>query len=235
MAHAVEGRKVGGVREGAANLLKETSGVEADGWSQGAAHARAPAASPSRSRRPWIAELLHDPEVMRFVARASASLEEARALAKALVGEDRRESRVGLWAVEDRATSAVHGWASLKRLEGSDEIEVGLRLRRGSWGRGIATEAGARLLGYGFKELGLRRIVGVAQPKNAASIRVLQKLGFTYERTLVFDGVAWDNFSVSREVWEQRGRADSGAVAGSSPPMAGNSLGETGVDPDWRP
>ena len=120
-------------------------------------------------------------------------------------------------------------------MEGSAEIEVGFRLRRASWGRGIATEAGARLLAYGFEELGLARIVGVARPENAASIRVLRKLGFAYERALVFDGVHWYNVALSRETWQRSRRTNLGAAAASRSPTAGGSFGETGASPDRHP
>jgi [ribosomal protein S5]-alanine N-acetyltransferase len=51
-------------------------------------------------------------------------------------------------------------------------------LAREYWGRGLATEAGHAFVKLGFDELGLKRIVAVADVRNAASIRVLEKLGF---------------------------------------------------------
>ena len=47
------------------------------------------------------------------------------------------------------------------------------------WGRGLATEAGAFFTNYGFEDLRLGRIVASAEIGNAASIRVLRKLGFS--------------------------------------------------------
>jgi [ribosomal protein S5]-alanine N-acetyltransferase len=51
------------------------------------------------------------------------------------------------------------------------------------WGRGLATEAGQAFTDYGFDQLRLKRIVAVAQVGNAASIRVLEKLGFVHTAT----------------------------------------------------
>ena len=45
-------------------------------------------------------------------------------------------------------------------------------------------EAGAAVLRQGFEQLGLQRIVGLVVPDNAASVRVLQKLGLRRERRL---------------------------------------------------
>lgn len=67
-------------------------------------------------------------------------------------------------------------------VEGVDEIELGWITRRSYWGRGIATEAGAAWRDHGLGRLGLRRIVSMVSPRNAASRRIAEKLGFTVER-----------------------------------------------------
>ena len=59
-----------------------------------------------------------------------------------------------------------------------DEAVLGLYLARPFWGRGLATEAGRAFVDFGFGELGLKRIVTAVEVGNAASVRVLEKLGF---------------------------------------------------------
>lgn len=56
-------------------------------------------------------------------------------------------------------------------------------LARAYWGRGLATEAGRAFVNFGFKELKLSRIVTAVQVGNDASVRVLEKLGFTLVST----------------------------------------------------
>ena len=56
-------------------------------------------------------------------------------------------------------------------------IEVGYRLAPKAWGRGYATEGARAVVGYGFRELGLARIIGLTHPDNVASQRVLTKAG----------------------------------------------------------
>ncbi len=58
---------------------------------------------------------------------------------------------------------------------------LGYDLAHEYWGRGIMTEALIALLGYGFLSMGLNRINALTYPDNAASIRVLTKLGFRTE------------------------------------------------------
>ena len=60
----------------------------------------------------------------------------------------------------------------------------GLLPGRGGWGRGHATQAARALLGWGFASLDLHRVQAEADTRNAASARVLEKLGFVLEGTL---------------------------------------------------
>jgi RimJ/RimL family protein N-acetyltransferase len=95
--------------------------------------------------------------------------------------------RFGLEAVIDRASGTMIGWAGLAVPHFLPEIlpavEVGWRLS-GPWrGRGLATEAGAAALEFGFTIGGLDRIVSIYEPENVASGRVMEHLGFTYSRT----------------------------------------------------
>ena len=64
------------------------------------------------------------------------------------------------------------------------------------WNRGIATEAGRILLKYAFSTLDLNRVGAVCMTGNAASRRVLEKLGFEYEgvarQEIMKDGVFYD-------------------------------------------
>lgn len=58
-------------------------------------------------------------------------------------------------------------------------MEVGWRLHPDQWGRGLATEGGRASLRYGFEQLDLDRIISIFMPDNAASGRVMDKLGMT--------------------------------------------------------
>lgn len=59
--------------------------------------------------------------------------------------------------------------------------EIGYVLRRDQWGRGYGTEAASLLLRLGFAELKLHRIYATCAPDNAASRRVLEKVGMRLE------------------------------------------------------
>jgi len=74
------------------------------------------------------------------------------------------------------------GDSGLLVLEEYGWIDLGFRLAQEHWGRGLATEAASAWVNVAFDGLHMRRLGAFAHPKNAASIRVLQKLGFQVER-----------------------------------------------------
>ncbi len=94
----------------------------------------------------------------------------------------------GRMAVEWKDDRNFIGFCGLKYLPELDEIDLGYRFMQQHWGKGIATEAGKAILDFGFSDLNLKRIIALVLPENHGSIRVLDKLGFTFEKEIVEDG-----------------------------------------------
>ena len=119
-----------------------------------------------------------DPRVMRYIGDGSLG---TRASVNAAVARSIRYYAIypglGVWPAEHRDTGEFIGWFCLKYVPDTVEVEVGYRLAPHAWGRGYATEGARGVVGYGFSELGLNRIIGLTHPDNAASQRVLQKAG----------------------------------------------------------
>jgi RimJ/RimL family protein N-acetyltransferase len=135
--------------------------------------------------RPFIpadVEAIHpvysDPEVMRHVGDGPvAGREETARVVGEYIAQQERQG-FSFWAVVERDSGTVIGDAGLYPLDGrGPEVELGYTLGRAWWGHGYATEAARALLDAAFGELGLDEVVAVADPANAASIRVLDKLG----------------------------------------------------------
>ena len=81
-----------------------------------------------------------------------------------------------------RETGELIGNASLHRfVDTSRRCELGYALARAHWGYGYVSEALRALLDYGFTALDLNRIEADIDPRNTASARVLEKLGFRKE------------------------------------------------------
>ena len=76
------------------------------------------------------------------------------------------------------------------------EATLAFYLARAYWGRGLATEAGQAFINRGFRTLGLDRIVAGMNVKNHASIRVIEKLGFTRIRSGEGGGSRWYEYEL---------------------------------------
>lgn len=121
-----------------------------------------------------------DPDTMRYLGGTQSREEVARGIA--VQQEKWAEHSFGWWAVLERATEEVVGAACLQYLAQieANPLEIGWRLHPKGRGEGYATEAGQAAMDYGFDVIRETRLVAVADPKNSASIRVMERLGMTY-------------------------------------------------------
>ncbi|WP_329471346.1 GNAT family N-acetyltransferase [Streptomyces sp. NBC_01723] len=93
-------------------------------------------------------------------------------------------------AIERSADGAFVGWCFLgERNADFRSASMGYCLEEAMWGHGYATEAAHALLRWGFDTLDLNRVQAEADTRNAASARVLEKIGFVREGTLREDCV----------------------------------------------
>jgi RimJ/RimL family protein N-acetyltransferase len=97
----------------------------------------------------------------------------------------------GLCLWREKATGAPIARGGIQRTHvgGRDEVEVGWAVMAGRWGEGFATELGAASVRFGFEELGLADIVSFTLTTNRSSLRVMEKLGFDFEREIVHAGL----------------------------------------------
>ena len=128
--------------------------------------------------------ILGDPEVTRYHNMPTfTTLAEAEAAIERLHRRHAARDTIR-WAIELVEHGEMIGTAGLLRFDFEQgRAEVGYEIARRAWGRGLATEAVAAVVGYGFSVLGLHRIEAGVLPGNGASVRVLEKLGFLEEGT----------------------------------------------------
>lgn len=146
---------------------------------------------------PWLLAAMNTLAVMRHLAgvRTAAEVEEGLAadiaaftapdghrrwtvwLRDGTGGVGERVGRVGLFHVRSPAAPPA--------LQG--QREIGWTFAQDHWGKGYATEAAERALGFAFGELGLPRIYSQTSESNAASTRMMHRLGFTFRPELGYD------------------------------------------------
>lgn len=151
------------------------------------------------------AALVARPEVHRFLSQAKAIAADPAGQARRIVGiaeQQWRERGYGPFAVFERGNGAFVGRGGLFWVERLQAVEINYMLDPAAWGRGYATELARAFLAFGFGGLGLDRMVATTNPENAASRRVLLKVGMVPDGQRDFGTHMVDFFSIDRPAWE---------------------------------
>ena len=117
----------------------------------------------------------------------------------------------GMLAILDRHTGAYLGEVGLF-VAPMGPLALRYALARSGWGRGYAVEASAAVLDDAFGRLRLESLLAGVKFENRPSIRVMEKLGFTYLETLTEAGHTFGLFRMTAAEWAARMRAQAGAV-----------------------
>jgi len=136
-----------------------------------------------------LAALLGDP---RVGATLGGTLSPARVAASIERQRDHWERHgFGFWVWRERSSgmAVARGGLFHTHVGGRDEVEVGWAVAADRWGEGFATELGAASVRVAFDQLGLDDLVSFTLHDNHASRRVMEKLGFSYERDVVHAGL----------------------------------------------
>lgn len=161
-----------------------------------------------------LVELDNDPDVMRFI---NGGLPRAR---EEIVDDDlpaflayyERDDGFGFWAAVELATGRFLGWFHLRPGpdDSPSEPELGYRLHRFAWGKGLATEGSRALIDSAFAELRAERVHASTMAVNIGSRRVMEKAGLRYVRSFHADWpvrIAGDEegdveYAIDRAQWE---------------------------------
>lgn len=151
-------------------------------------------------------ELDSDPEVIKYLGVKPLEHKEQALDIIRYVRRQYEENGIGRWAVEDKTTHEFIGWAGLKFVQDTfngqrNYYDVGYRLLRRHWGRGIASECARASLGYGFEVLELPEIHAYAHADNAASNRVLQKIGLRLVGSAEYEGAPQHWYKIEKARW----------------------------------
>jgi ribosomal-protein-alanine N-acetyltransferase len=139
----------------------------------------------------FILELLNEPAWQHFIGdRGVRTLDDARRYVTGGPHVMYARHGFGPWVVIRKGDMAALGLCGLTRRENLPDVALGYALFQRHWGRGYAREAAAPCLRHGVREFGLRRIVAITAPDNEASVRLLEAIGFGFERLIVFGAPA---------------------------------------------
>jgi len=138
---------------------------------------------------PFILDLLNDPSWLRFVGdKGVRTLQDARDYIEKGPVAMVRDHGIGLHMTELTDGRVPIGICGLIKRDSLPDVDLGFALLPTYRGRGYAFEAAQATLRYGIHERGLRRIVAITSLDNDRSIKLLEKLGFVFERTIQVAG-----------------------------------------------
>lgn len=139
----------------------------------------------------FLSAILSDADVMEFSDRGPLDDQEVQAWLRNAIAVVPEQGVLGARAIELKHDGSVIGYVSLlndrSRID-AGEAELGLRLAKRYWRQGYASEAADRLIEAAFDDPAIVRIVGIADPNNHRSVRLLERLGMVFEREIEFEG-----------------------------------------------
>jgi RimJ/RimL family protein N-acetyltransferase len=146
-----------------------------------------------------------DPEVMRHISGRAETPEETRAMIARVKG---RWAQYGYswWSLIEIETGDLVGAAGLQHLghDAANPHEIGWRLRRDRWGRGLASEAARTILGHAFDVLAAPKVCAIRHPDNLNSQRVMERLGMRRVGRQTWHDMEMEVHELARADWLAR-------------------------------
>lgn len=149
-------------------------------------------------------ELDSDPEVHKYLGNQPVSDKKKIAEIIEFVRKQYSDNGIGRWAIIDKKTNEFIGWSGLKFVTEltnghQNYYDLGYRLIRRYWGKGIATETAIASLDYAFNQLNLVEVYAAANCDNIASNKILQKVGLKLMETYLEDGIQCNWYKITKE------------------------------------
>ena len=128
--------------------------------------------------------LYRDPEIRAHFPEGMRTLAETREELEWFLNGHPDRPELGLWATIERGTGVFLGRCGLLpwSIDGQSEVELAYLIDKARWGQGLATEAARAIIQYAMEQLGLKRLICLIMPRNAASAAVARKAGMSFER-----------------------------------------------------
>ncbi|TVQ69161.1 MAG: N-acetyltransferase [Oceanospirillales bacterium] len=152
---------------------------------------------------PALTEILSDPEVMKHSVNGVCDEAATRKFVEWSISCYELYS-VGPWALIDKTTSELIGFCSAgpEMVDDVEEINLGYRLARRFWNKGMASEAARAVLNYVFGEKLFNSVIVIIEPEHLASLKVAEKAGFSSFDVLEFHGRLVRLYRLTSEQWE---------------------------------
>lgn len=137
----------------------------------------------------FILRLVNEPSWVRFVGdRGVRTEEDARRYLENGPVRSYETHGFGFYRVRRKLDDAVLGMCGIVQRDGLEGVDLGFAFLPEYWGKGYAQEASQGVIQHAKNAWGLQQLWAICTADNERSIRLLEKLGFTFEKTTVLPG-----------------------------------------------
>lgn len=137
----------------------------------------------------FILQLVNEPSWLRFIGdKGVRTIEDARNYISQGPMEMYSRLGFGLYLVELKEEGRSIGMCGLIKRDSLEDVDIGFAFLPKFWGQGYAHESASAVMAYGKSAFGLNRLLAITSPDNYDSVRLLEKLGFKFERMLKLNG-----------------------------------------------
>ena len=133
----------------------------------------------------FILRLLNEPSFIQNIGdRGIRTLDDAQGYIKERLISSYEEHGFGLYIVTLKETDEKTGVCGLVKRKGLEDVDIGYAFLPEFWAKGLATEASLAVKNYAKTTIGLKKLAGITYPKNTTSVRVLEKIGLTFDKMI---------------------------------------------------
>lgn len=90
-----------------------------------------------------------------------------------------------LYVCELKGSAVPIGICGLLKRETLPEVDIGFAFLPEFCGKGYASESATAVIDYATRKIGIKRLLAITSPENRSSIRLIERLGFSFDRTIV--------------------------------------------------
>lgn len=154
-------------------------------------------------------ELDADPDVHKYLGNKPVTDKSDIVGAIDFIRQQYSEHGIGRWAIIDKQTNAFIGWTGLKFVteltnKHKNYYDLGYRLIKKYWGKGIATETAITSLKYAFDQLKANEVYAIANCENDGSNKVLKKVGLHFIETFDHGGIEHNWYKIDKQAFENK-------------------------------
>ncbi len=131
----------------------------------------------------FVLDLLNQPSFIRYIGdRNVRTIAEARDYIESRFTKSYQQFGFGMWAVELKETETLIGICGFVKRDSLPDADIGFAFLPQFEKKGYAFESANAIMKYGSDVLNLKRVLAITSPDNESSERLLEKLGFKFER-----------------------------------------------------